>query len=138
MEIVQAFQWVDTTIRADTALMTAATGGVFQGIADISVVAPYASYRQQSSMDVLTMNAVRLFNRIVMQIKGVAPSSKYATLITIADRIDELFKRVGPVTLPTGGVLEAHREQIISYEELTSGVQYCHLGGLFLIELQGG
>ncbi len=137
MEIAQAFQWVDTTMRADSALMTAATGGIFQGIADISVVAPYASYRQQSSMDVLTMNAVRLFNRILMQIKGTSPSSQYSSLTTIADRIDALFKRVGPVTLSTGGVLEAHREQIISYEELTSGVQYCHLGGLYLIELQG-
>src|SRR2546430_4332657 len=41
-------------------LMAAATGGVWQGFANIGTVGPYALYVQQSSADTLTANARRL------------------------------------------------------------------------------
>lgn len=138
MEIAQAYNWVDTTMRADSALMAAATGGVYQGYADISVIPPYALYTQQAGTDILTMNALRLWTSILMQIKMIGPATNYVALVTGADRIDALFKRVGPTALPgSGGVLEAHRESTIAYEELINGAQFSHLGGLYRIDLQG-
>ena len=53
-EIAQAFQWINTTLKADTALTTAATGGVWQGFADLGTNTPYALYLQQAGTDVLT------------------------------------------------------------------------------------
>lgn len=138
MEIAQAYNWIDTTLRADSALMAAATGGVYQGYADISVIPPYALYTQQAGTDILTMNALRLWTSILMQIKMIGPASQFTALVTGADRIDALFKLVRATALPgSGGVLEAHREQTIAYEELINGAQFSHLGGLYRIDLQG-
>src|SRR5260221_17991 len=139
-EVAQAFQWISSTMRADTSLMAAAVGGVWQGMADIGTVPPYASYAQQANSDVLTMNKVRLWASLLMQIKAVGPASQYTALVTIADRIDALFKSVRPTALPgSGGVLECYRDGSVAFDEpkLVNGVQWSHLGGLYRIDLQG-
>jgi len=139
-ETAQAFTWVSTTMQADSALMAAATGGMYQGLAPIDTIAPFVIVSQQVGTDVLTMNATRLFVHILLQIKALGPSGpggNYAALVTIADRIDALFKRVGPVPLSSGGVLACWREQALAYNELVNGQPWSHLGGLYHIELQG-
>jgi len=137
MEIAQAFSWISTTMKADTTLMANATGGVWQGFADIGTIAPYALVTCQSDVDVLTMNAVRLFTNGVFQIKAIGPTSGFTTLITIADRIDALFRRTGPVAITGGGgVLACYREQSVSYSEIINGSAWSHLGGLYRIALQ--
>lgn len=136
-ETAQAFQWSIATIRADSALMAAATGGVWQGAADSGTPPPVVIVDQQVAADRLTMNAVRLFTDILLQIKAIGPVSNYGALVTIADRIDALFKRVGPVGLASGGVLSCYREQSLSYNEIIGGVAWAHLGGLYRVQLQG-
>ena len=139
-ELAQAFNWTVATMQADTALMAASTGGVFQGRADIGTVGPYTLVNAQTpGQDVLTMNVKRLFTKNTLQIKAVGPMSQYVALVTIADRIDALFGRVGPTALSSGGVLECFREQAIAYEDpkLINGQAWSHLGGLYHIDLQG-
>lgn len=140
-EVAQAFAWTVTAMQADSALIAAATGGVWQGFADIGTTGPYGIVILQSANDALTMNVKRLFSHLLMQIKAVGPvgpsASGYAALVTIANRIDVLFGRVGPTALASGGVLDCYREQSIAYEELVNGQQWSHLGGLYHIELQG-
>ena len=136
-EIAQAYAWIESTCLADSALTTAATGGVWQGLADIGTVAPFVSFTQQSNSDVLTLNAVRLWDNILMQIKAVGPTSGYATLITIADRIDTLFGSVRYVALSVGGVLSCYRESAYALDQEVNGQQWSYLGGLYRIALQG-
>jgi len=138
-ETAQAYQWVSTTMQADSALMAVATG-VYREYAPIDTVAPFVIVQQQVATDVLTVNAVRLFVSILLQIKALGPSGQggnYAALITIADRIDALFKSVRDVGLGTGGVLCCYREQSLAYSELINGQPWSYLGGLYHIELQG-
>ena len=134
-----AFQWIDSEMRADTALMAAAVGGVWQGIATSGVVAPYALYNRQAGQDVMTLQAIRLWSSILMQIKAIGPAANYAALVVIADRIDALFKDRRNVGFSRGGVLACYREQEIAYEEpkLINGSAWSHLGGLYRIDLQG-
>lgn len=137
-EVAQALSWLVSTAKADSALTSAATGGVWEQYADAGTVAPIALIVHQSGSDVLTMNAKRLFAHLLFQVKGVGAASSYSTLITIADRIDALFGRIGPVTLSPGYVLSCYREQPFAYGELRAdGKQWSHLGGLYHIELQG-
>lgn len=137
-EVAQAYQWIDSTMRADTSLMSASTGGVWQGRADVGVVAPFALYTQQAGSDVLTLNAVRLWSSILMQIVAIGQTSNYASLIVIANRIDALFGRAGPIGLSQGGVLSCYREQTIALDEpLVNGQAWSRLGGLYRIALQG-
>src|SRR2546425_363355 len=123
-------------MTGDSALTTAATGGVWQGFADIGTTGPYALFLQQSSADTLTMNARRLFVRGLVQIKAVGPTANYATLVTIADRIDALFKSVSSVALSQGGILECYREQAYAADYLVNGQAWSELGGLYNIDLQ--
>src|SRR5437879_9961675 len=137
-ETSQAFKWVTSTCQGDSALTTAATGGVFQGFAGVGTSGPYALVTRQGGQDALTLAVVRIFSHIILQIKAVGPTSNYGALITIANRIDALFKRTGPTALPDGGGLIAcWREQEVAYEELVNGAQWSHLGGLYHLELQG-
>jgi hypothetical protein len=139
-EIAQAYQWVSQTMAADSALVAAAAGGIFREYAPLDTVAPFVIVSQQAGTDVLTANAVRLFVSLLVQIKALGPSGQggsYGILITIADRIDALFKSVRSFGLSSGGVLDCYREQTIAYGELVNGQPWSHLGGLYRIELQG-
>ncbi len=127
-------------MRADAALMAAAIGGVYREYAPVDTPAPFALVAQQVGTDVLTVNAKRLFSSLLVQIKAIGPSGpagNYGALVTIADRIDALFKDRRNVTLASGGVLGSYREQTIAYGELVNDVPFSHLGGLYRIELQG-
>ena len=142
-ETAQALQWAESTMQADSALMSIAIGGVWLSYAPIGTVPPFAIMSQQTATDVLTVNAVRLFTDILLQIKMIGPSNgivgaNFSALTTGADRIDALFKSVRDVGLGgSGGVLCCYREQIISYSELINGAAWHHLGGLYHISLQG-
>src|SRR6266496_1339217 len=139
-ETAQAFQWVASTMQADSALMAVAIGGVYREYAPVDTVAPFALVSQQAGTDMLTANAVRLFVHVLLQIKMIGPSGaggNYAVLVTGADRIDALFKSVRSVGLSSGGVLCCYREQTIAYGELINGQPWSHLGGIYHIELQG-
>ncbi len=137
-EIALAFQYINTTLRADSALMAASTGGIWQGTADIGVVGPYTSFGQQSGLDSLTLTAKRVMARFLMQIVGVGPDAQYAALVVIANRIDALFGDVKNVGLPGGGVmLTSYREQPLALDiGLVAGASWSKLGGLYHIDLQ--
>jgi len=136
-ETYQAFTWIDATMRADSLLMAAATGGVWQEFANIGTVPPFALYARQGGSDVNTMNEVRLFVHILMRIQAIDPTANYATLATIANSIDALFKNVRSVGLGVGGVLACYRESELAYGNVINGASWSYLGGLYHIELQG-
>jgi len=136
-ETAQAFQWIVATLKADTALMTAATGGIWQGYADVGTVGPMVIIAQQAGTDVMTQNARRLFVNLLLQVKAVGPSTSYTALVTIADRIDVLLGRVGPAALTVGGILSCYREQTISIDQLDNGAAWSTLGGMYRMQLQG-
>jgi hypothetical protein len=136
-ETAQAFAWIQSTLQADSAWVAASTGGLAQGFADIGTVPPYTRYMQQSNADSLTMNARRLFARGLFLIVAVGPTSNYAALVTIADRIDALFGSTSSVALsPSGGILESYREQSYAADYPVNGQAWSELGGLYQIDVQ--
>ncbi len=139
-ETAQAFHWVASEMRSDSALIAAATGGVYLSFAPLDTVAPYVIFGRQSGSDVNTVNAIRLFVHILLQIKAVGPSGQggnFAALETIANRIDALFKDRRNIGLSSGGVLACYRESELEYPELVNEQPWENLGGLYHIELQG-
>ncbi len=137
-ETYQAYQWTTAMMKADSALMAAALGGVWQGFAPIGTIPPFAQVSRQGGSDVNTMNEVRLFVHILLQIKAIGPAANYAALVTIANRIDALFKNQRNVALSSGGILACYRDSELAYDEPPiNGAQWSHLGGLYHIELQG-
>jgi hypothetical protein len=135
-EVAQALGWIVSECQADTALMAVAVGGVWTLKADIGTIAPYVLIVPQSNADTLTANAVRLFNRGLLQIKMVGPDAKFADLVTGADRIDALFKSRSSVALSVGGILACYREQALLYPDEVNGQAWSHLGGFYNIDVQ--
>src|SRR5216683_6525759 len=136
-ETYQAQQWVASTMQGDAPLMAAATGGVFREYAPMDTVPPFALVARQSGSDVNTVNEIRLFVHILLQIKALGPSGpggSYAALEIIANRIDSLFKNQRSVGLASGGVLACYRESELAYGEIVNGQPWSHLGGLYHIE----
>jgi hypothetical protein len=139
-ETAQAFHWVGSEMRADSALMAAATGGVFLSYAPLDTVAPYAIFGRQSGSDVTTVNQIRLFVHILLQIKAVGPQGQggnFGVLETIANRIDALFKDRRNIGLASGGILACYRESELEYPELVNAQPWENLGGLYHLEVQG-
>ncbi len=139
-ESYAAFVWIKSEATADSALVAAASGGIYQGLAPLGVVSPFMSYNRQAGTDVNTVNQLRIYASILLQIKMVGPSSAYETLAAGALRIDALFANRRNVGLPGGGgVLSSYRESEVAYEDpkLINGVQWSHLGGLYRIALKG-
>lgn len=141
MEIAQAYQWVISTQKADTALIAKAIGGCWQEHAPMGTLAPYTLTIEQANTDVLTLNAYRVFASLLLQIKAVGPSSNYDDLVIIANRIDALFS--GPdgtgiknVPLSPGYMLSSYRESEISNGELVGGASWSNLGGLYRVLIQ--
>jgi hypothetical protein len=138
MEITQAYQWSVTRAKDDPTLVAVSIGGIWQGNAPLGTSGLYVSITEQSNMDILTMNAFRVFSSILLLIKAVSLSSDFDNLLVAADRIDELFKRQKNIALSPGYMLSSYREQEVSYETLEAGKQYSFLGGLYRVLLQGG
>ena len=138
LEVAMAYAWIDATMRADTALMAAATGGVWQGDADIGTIPPFAAYGRQADSDITTLAGVRLYASLLLQIKAVGPVANFAALVIIANRIDALFGSVRATGLPGGGgVLSSVREGELELPEVINGAQWSNLGGLYRVSLQG-
>ncbi len=138
-EVALAYQWVYSTMAADSALTAAATGGIWQGMADIGTQPPFALFGEQSGLDSLTSAAKRVMARLLLQIVGVGPNAQFAALVVIANRIDELFKDTKNVGLPGGAVmLTSFREQPLSLAEPpVNGAAWSRLGGLYHIDISG-
>jgi hypothetical protein len=137
-ETALAYQWAATTMQADSALVAAAVGGVYREFAPIDTVPPYALVAQQVGGDVNTVNAIRIKTDILLRIQAIGPSGSggnYGALVTIADRIDALFKNVRNVGVSGGLVLACYREQPLAYGEEVNGQPWSYLGGLYHIEL---
>src|SRR5258707_4886007 len=83
-ETYQAFTWIDSTMRADSLLMAAATGGVWQEFANIGTVPPFALYARQGGSDNNTPNETRLFARILMRIQAIGPTRNFPGPCTLA------------------------------------------------------
>ncbi len=137
-ETALAYDWAATTMQGDAPLMAAATGGVWREFAPIDTPAPFALVARQSGFDVATVNEIRIKVDILLRIQAIGPSGpggNYAALVTIANRIDALFKNVRNAGLSGGSILACYRDSELAYGEEVNGQPWSYLGGLYHIEI---
>jgi hypothetical protein len=135
-ETTAGFQWLYNTLSADSTLQTDAPGGVWRGLAPPGTATPFVILSLQSGKDVITANAVRVFDDDTFLVKAVGPASNNAGVLAAASRIDALLGRTsGQVT--AGAILACYRETPISIDELVNGELWSNLGGLYRLIIQG-
>src|SRR5258708_8293259 len=87
-----AYEFLTTTLNADSTLTGLVTGGIWRGSAPVEAVPPYVVMNFQAGSDVLTLNGVRLFDSLLFQIKAIAPGTMTTTLLLSPNLIHTLLK----------------------------------------------
>ncbi len=138
-EILLAYEFLTTTLNADSTLTGLVTGGIWRGSAPVEAVPPYVVMNLQAGSDVLTLNGVRIYDSLLFQIKTIGPAVQTTTLLSAANEIDSLLKRTSGVPLTTdglGAILACFRESPMQLDELVNGELWTQLGGMYRIQIQ--
>ncbi len=79
------------------------------------------------------VGGIRISTDNLYIVKGVAQTSTWDDLVPIANRIDYLIHRPTAVMTQGSGSLTCTREMVHQLAEVTEGMQYRHLGGIYRI-----
>lgn len=127
-------------LHGDATLLGLATGGVHRGVAPEGQPMPYVVYSYHGGAggsgagDVEAVGAIRVMVVAPYVVKAVGLNTD-GNLQGIADRIDALLHdTVGTVT--GGRVLACARDDVVQYLETKNGVNYRHLGGIYVLSVQ--
>ena len=130
------FQWLMSTLKGDTTLMSLAPGGVYRAMAPQTATPPFMVLSYQGGSDVTTFNGYRIMDDLVFQVKVVGPASLTPTLVQAASRIDTLIGGPTRGTLSTGYILTCYRQSPFELDELVNAVLWSSFGGLYRLEIQ--
>src|SRR5260221_10660370 len=103
-EILLAYEFLTTTLNADSILTGLVTGGIWRGSAPVETVPPYIVMNFQAGSDVLTLNGVRIYDSLLFQIKTIGPAVQTTTLLSAVNEIDALLNRTSGLQLTTDGL----------------------------------
>jgi hypothetical protein len=135
-EVMLGFQWLYSTLTTNTELMTAAPGGLYRGIAPPNTATPFIIMSYSAGLDVLTANAVRLFDDLTYQVKVVGPASATTSIAQAAELLDEMLARVSMATTDGGLILSCNRQTPLQVDEPVNGVLWTNIGGFYRLEIQ--
>lgn len=127
--------WIYGTLSEDSTLM-GLIGGLDHLSGTLSAVpleTPYVTFLCQSSRDVGGVGGIRISTDNLYIVKAVAQGGTWDDVSQIASRVDYLLHRPGSVMTEGSGSLSCIRESIVQYPEVTEGLQYRHLGGIYRI-----
>lgn len=122
-------------LSADSTLMAALTGGLWEVYAPPGTTTPYGLLACQSATDVNAATAARIMTTLVYQVKIVGPAQDESTLRAAYVRADGLLQPSGRALSNTNGTLACYREQTFSLGELVNGALWLNIGGLYRVEV---
>lgn len=126
--------WLYSTLQ-DDATLTGLVGDRVSGTLSGELLAtPYVTFLLQDHRDVLGVGGTIIMADCLYMVKAVSQSAGWGTVTAIAERIQDLLHRESTVISLPNGSLTTVRERIISYPEVSEGVQYRHLGGIYRIQ----
>ena len=108
--------------------------GVYNTIAPQTAALPYVVFSQQSGISEWTFED-RSHKSSLYLVKAVGQGHSKAAPSAMSDRFDTLLNDQ-PLTLTGWQCERIRREQDVSYAEVSEGVIYHHIGGLYRIDVQ--
>lgn len=133
----EAMAYIEATLKADSALMAYATGGVFRAVAPQWSIdnPPYILIRYQGGADVMGSFADRLMSSGLYQVAIYGPDSLMsATLVPAARLMDvDLHRTSG--TAQGATITACYREQPLILSEVVAGSDFLwtRVGGIYRI-----
>lgn len=135
IEVVYADQWLYSKLSTDATLISLVGTRIYSYVAPAGTLTPFVVYAYQGGQDIAEVGNYRIFNSGLYQVKAIGQGLSMAAIAPIAHRIDALLQRASG-SVAGGSILACVREQPISYLELSNGVRYNHLGGIYRIIVQ--
>lgn len=128
--------WLYSRLAGDATLAAAVGGRIYSYVAPATAATPFVVFSAQSpGYDVMGVGTARVMLNSLYQVKVVVQDASFSTATTAAHRIDALLH--GATGAPAGGrVLGCVREGPLAYAEVSDGIEYRHLGGLYRIWVQ--
>lgn len=130
-----AIDFLNTTLSGDASLSSLAPGGVWRGVAPPNTPTPFVVFSNQSAVDVITANGLRLMTDQLFQVKAVGPIDQTEQISQAASAIDDLLKKTSGTAIG-GYVLDCHRESILQLDEMIAGDLWTNIGGLYRLQAQ--
>ncbi len=136
VETVRVEEWLYQTLAGDPTLRALVGDRVYAYQAPHEARYPLVVFSRQAGRDVRGVGPSRILANEIYQVKVIGRGSAvgFAALKAIADRVDTLLQGSSGA-VADGQVLSCVRESAVSYVETEEGAVYCHLGGLYRIQV---
>lgn len=131
VEVIEA--WLYATLSGDATLAGLVDDRISGTLSPVLLETPYVTFLCQSPRDIIGVGGTRISTDNLYMVKAVAQTSTWDTLLPIAKRIDTLIDMTGHAVSYGGGSLTCKREMIHELAEVSEGLQYRHLGGIYRI-----
>lgn len=138
-EVMLTYEWLSSTLKADSALTSIATGGIWRGSAPPETTTPYVVMNMQAGRDITTMNGVRIYDNLLFQVKAIGPATITDELLAAANEIDRLLGRTSGVPFTADGfglILACYRDSPVQIDSLVNGELWTDIGGLYRIYIE--
>lgn len=132
-----AAKWIRDLLHADSALMAAAPGGIFDGPAQGNAPYPLCEILMQSSVGVIGVGGVEVMQNQLWIVRGVTEGTSYVPLAVIAQRSHALLHGARTVVVSNGTIESCTRVQQLRQQSVQGGRQLRYLGGVYRIYVQG-
>lgn len=135
-ETVLADAWIEAQLSGSSAVTNVVSNRIYSDVAPPNIDYPFIVYYVISPDDVRGVSSQRIMSSTIYLVKATALSSDYAALQPLVEAIDAaLDGQSGAVT--GGNVLMCSRQRPHRQAETLDGNTYRHLGGEYLIQVQG-
>jgi hypothetical protein len=128
--------WLYSTLHGDGVLNTAVGGRFVNTLSSGKVATPYVVFSATSTRAVRGVGGVLLDTDSLYEIKAVTNEPGFTQASALAARIKGLIETINrsiTISTPFPASVTCFWETEIRYPEVTEGVQYRHLGGLYRI-----
>jgi Protein of unknown function (DUF3168) len=123
-----------TLLSGDATLTSLAPGGVWRGVAPVSVTGTFVSFTKLDSQDDYTLG-MRATSLATYQVKAITPGESAVPAMDAAARIDALLTDA-TLSLDAGRVLSVRRSQTNELDENDGGERYQHAISQYRITTQ--
>ena len=136
METDRALAFAIVRLSADATMQALVNDRIGNAPASAGTQFPYVVLDVMSDgFDTRILGGVRIWTNPLLQIKAVTKGNQPGQLRPIAKRIDQLLDRQSG-TITDGVIVDIFRESGYLRREITGGVLYLNMGGLYRFRVQ--
>lgn len=129
--------WTAMGYALESAPAAAVAARVWDSPPDASALMPYLDVNVGVPVDVGTVGLVEVMARAEVTVKVVGKAEAYEDVAPIAVALHNALQAKKNVALTGSGVmLSSQRLRVVTYPEMTGGIEYRHVGGTYEVFAQ--